>query len=77
MNAIEALGNPGWGWNSFSKYLERVMEEVSVIIPHRLEFYDDLFSETLSNMGVKNNPDPYKGDNTGQFIAKGFTFVLH
>jgi hypothetical protein len=71
MDAIEPLGNPGWNWNAFSKYLDCVSKEIPTITPYRTKTYDDLFIKTLSNMGIKENTDPYNGDNAGVFVVKG------
>lgn len=76
VDAIEALGNPGWNWKNFSKYIKRSMEQVPNGIPHRSKALDDLYFDTLAGMGLKENKDPYNGNNVGPFLSTGEFSIL-
>lgn len=74
IDAIESLNNEGWNWGDFTKYHKRAREQLKISVPHRWEAFDDLFSDTLSGMGLKKNDDPYSGNNMGPFVALGVCF---
>jgi hypothetical protein len=71
------LGNPGWNWKNFSKYIKRAMDQVPNAIPHRSKAFDDLYIDTLAGMGVKENKDPYNGHNIGPFLSSGDSSIFY
>ncbi|KAJ7841204.1 GMC oxidoreductase [Mycena olivaceomarginata] len=85
VDAIEALGNPGWNWTEYSKYT-RISETdlyphthnldfrgesgpIQVTVPHSVHTIDQIFQETLVKKGLKAIKDPYGGDITGTWMA--------
>jgi hypothetical protein len=70
VDAIEALGNPGWNWDEYSKCQERVTnKQVKLAAPGDPHVLDDLYLETLAGMGLKENKNPYDGYTANPFLA--------
>jgi GMC oxidoreductase len=69
LDAIEALGNPGWGWNDYVKYQKRVFTEVKLAPPRHSEVFDRMFLNTLASLGIEESLDFYNGKTVGSSLA--------
>lgn len=71
IDAIEALGNPGWGWNDYVKYQNRATEQVKIANARSSEVINRIYFDTLNGLGLKENIDAYNGNIVGgPFIAR-------
>jgi hypothetical protein len=72
IDAIEALGNPGWGWKDYVKYQNKVAEQVKTASPRSSEVLNRMFFDTLAGLELNDNPDAYSGNTVGgPFLARG------
>jgi choline dehydrogenase-like flavoprotein len=74
LDAVEALGNPGWGWNDYVKYQVRILTQVKTAPPRHSEALDRMFFNTTTNLGIEENLDPYNGNNAGLSLMLGSSY---
>ena len=77
VDAIEALGNPGWNWNEYVKYQTRVDKQIKRASPREADVLDNVLFDTLEGMGLQENKYPYDGYKSGPFFVHCLSLCLY
>ncbi|KAF8804963.1 alcohol oxidase [Phlegmacium glaucopus] len=65
----EKLGNPGWNWSEYKKYLARTNVEVKTSVPPTNMSFQNAILEAWENMGIPPAPDFLSGNPSGTHVA--------
>ncbi|KAF8817256.1 alcohol oxidase [Phlegmacium glaucopus] len=65
----EKLGNPGWNWSEYEKYLARTNGDLKTSIPPTVLSFQNAILEAWEKMGIPPAPDFLSGNPSGTHVT--------